>query len=117
MISEPYIEDWITMEQRGDSMDDKYPDWNRWTGGLDGLFFNPECWSWNRVPVNGDSFYIDNGRIELPGHIAFGTIVVDGQVILANEPNVTVATVDTMIITRKARDAGCTIGKQGKTLT
>lgn len=96
--------------------DATYENWNRWIGGEDGLFFCPDSWSHKRVPANGDSFYIDNGCLELPGRVNFKVVVVNGCCTLANEPDVTVASIGTFVVTDKAREDGVTIGKQGRTL-
>lgn len=92
-----------------------YADWNRWNGGEDGLFFNPDSWSQKCVPVNGDSFYIDNGRLELPGLLHFKTVVVNGLCTLTNEPDAPVGHIDRLIVTKKARKVA-TIGQRGGTL-
>lgn len=93
-----------------------YGEWNHWVGGEDGLFFSPDSWSHKRVPVNGDSFYIDKGCLEMPGGLHFKTIVVNGRCTLTNEPDAPVGSIDIMIVTDKARKAGITIGTQGRTL-
>lgn len=90
-----------------------YENWNRWVGGEDGLFFNPNSWSRKQVPVTGESFYIDNGCLELPGRLDFKTVVVNGRCVLTNEPDVTVGCIDTFVVTDKAREDGVTIGSKG----
>lgn len=93
-----------------------YTKWNRWIGGEHGLFSNPDSWSHKRVPVHGNSFYIDNGCLELPGGVHFETVVVNGRCTLTNEFGVPVGSIGTLIITDKARADGITIGKQGRPL-
>lgn len=94
--------------------DGTYEKWNRWTGGDDGSFFHPDSWSRKRVPDDGDSFYIDNGCLELPGGRRFGTVVVNGPCTLTNEPDVPVAHIDTLLVTKNTEWTNCTIGQQGR---
>ena len=93
------------------SNDGNYGEWNRWIGGENGLFFNPDSWSHKRVPVPGDSFCIDNGCLEVPARLHFKVVVVNGRCTLLNEPDAPAANIDSLIVTRKAREEGIVIGK------
>ncbi len=91
--------------------------WNLWIGGDDGTFGDSRRWSHGRAPVDGDCIALDTGRMTVPGTINLEGLALIGPGHIEVEANpANVPCINNLTITEAARAAGCTIGKQGRTL-